>query len=778
MTRRRPRCNTHPDDKQRLNEILSDFKRSARAGQPAERRPKPRSADAMASSIRGFSCWLYEENKPGIVVRPHDRSLDEDAELYRSRGGRRIITPGLAHLRNFMLGTSALELSRRRLAAYPEDETLIQKAVDAAKADIVNGTPWQGFGTPRDINKVASCLRGFSEWLKTHAKSAIAGRLNDPSLQEDRKTYTRVKNRQSRHGDLNLLSMYNLLEPLLRAAPAAAAMRDEGLELRTHLALLEQEMEVDGPTEISEGDPQLNSFQESLEQLLVVPSTPLELPTSPVDWTERTNERALEASSSAVEAHRASSSAPEQMRSEPRDLGASSVGADHGAPSRERHDSRSGNEPWSGHQSPLWPSVPNPGAGPAVDSDHDVREPSTAVVRTAVTRRRPQCSIHPGDRERLNEILNDFKRSARAVQPAARRLKPRSAMVIASSIRGFSCWLYEENKPGIVVRPHDRSLDEDAQLYISSGGGRRIITAGLAHLRNFMLGTSSLKLSRSRLAAYPDDETLIQKAVDAARADLVNGTPWQGFGTPRDITKAASYLRGFSEWLKTHAKSAIAGRLGDPLLQEDRKTYRRVKNSQSRRGNLNLLSTYNSRRKPPASAISDSDLDLLELLEQEMEVEGPPSTAGDIAPQHTLLQTAPAAAAMRDDGLALRTYLALLEEQMEVDGPTEIWEGDPQLNSFQASLEQLLFVPSTPLEPPTSPLQNGSSNFDTALRGEARNYSENSRASWELGRPQHSSHPVVAISAWAPAHDFGQVVPFGLHSRPPTCPRHPDWRAE
>ncbi|MGX9432689.1 Ulp1 family isopeptidase [Bradyrhizobium sp. LeoA1S1] len=210
-----------------------------------------------------------------------------------------------------------------------------------------------------------------------------------------------------------------------------------------------------------------------------------------------------------------------------------------------------------------------------------------------------------------------------------------------------------------------------------------------------MLGTSAPELSRPRLAAYPDDETLIQKAVAAAKADIVNGTPWQGFGTPRDINRVASRLREFSEWLKTHAKSAIAGRLDDPSLQEDRKTYLRVKDS-SRRRDLNLLSTYNSRRESPASAISDSDLDLLELLEQEMEVEEPPSTAGDIAPQHTLLQATPAAAAMRDDGLELRTHLALLEQEMEVDGPTEIWEGDSQLNSFQESLEQLLVVPSTP----------------------------------------------------------------------------------
>ncbi|MCC8938376.1 hypothetical protein H8A97_25230 [Bradyrhizobium sp. Arg62] len=416
--------------------------------------------------------------------------------------------------------------------------------------------------------------------------------------------------------------------------------------------------------------------------------------------------------------------------------------------------------------------MPNPGAGPAVASDHDVGELSTAVVKTAVTRRRPRCNTHPDDKQRLNEILNDFKRSATAGQPAERRLKPASAISFASTIRGFSSWLYGEKKPGIVVRPHDRSLNEDAELYRLMGGDKKIIPA-LAHLRNFMFGNGAPKFLGPRLAAYPEDAALIQEAVEAAKADIVNGTPWQGFKTPRAIGRAASILRGFSEWLKTHAKSAIAGRLDDASLQEDGKTFRRIRGDYSLRLELKLLWTYDSLREFPTSAISDSDLDLLELLEQEIEVDRPPSTARDIAPQHTLLQAAPAAAAISDDGLELRTRLALLEQEMEVDGPTQIsWEGDPQLNSFQESLEQLLVAPGSPLELPLSPLPypDGSSNFDTALRGEVRNDSHDSRASRELRQPQHSSHPVAAIPAWAPAYDFGHVVALGFNHGPQPAP--------
>ncbi|KRQ94114.1 hypothetical protein [Bradyrhizobium valentinum] len=57
----------------------------------------------------------------------------------------------------------------------------------------------------------------------------------------------------------------------MQASPAAAAISGNYFEL---LALLEREMEVDGPLSAAgEDGPQFNSFQESLEQLLVVPET-------------------------------------------------------------------------------------------------------------------------------------------------------------------------------------------------------------------------------------------------------------------------------------------------------------------------------------------------------------------------------------------------------------------------------------------------------------------------------------------------------------------------
>ncbi len=119
---------------------------------------------------------------------------------------------------------------------------------------------------------------------------------------------------------------------------------------------------------------------------------------SGVDGSDGAEEPVLESGSSDIEAHRASSCAPEQMRSEPRDLRASSFGVDRGAPSREGHEARSGYEPRADHRSPPRPSVLNPDVRSGADSEQNVRELSTALVRTAATRRRPRCSTIPTTR--------------------------------------------------------------------------------------------------------------------------------------------------------------------------------------------------------------------------------------------------------------------------------------------------------------------------------------------------------------------------------------------
>ncbi|MGY3698744.1 hypothetical protein ACVIGA_008934 [Bradyrhizobium sp. USDA 3240] len=167
---------------------------------------------------------------------------------------------------------------------------------------------------------------------------------------------------------------------------------------------------------------------------------------SGVDGTERKDEPLVEAGSSAVEAHRGIRPVRERMRSEPQDLGASSVGVDRGAPSRERHEARFGNEPRSGHRSPLGPSARDPEVRSGADSEHDVRALLTALVRTAVTHRRLPCCTHTDDKERLN----DFKVSATAGVPVAGRLKPRTATSIATTIRSFSCWLYDETSRALL----------------------------------------------------------------------------------------------------------------------------------------------------------------------------------------------------------------------------------------------------------------------------------------------------------------------------------------
>ncbi|WP_157450007.1 hypothetical protein [Bradyrhizobium sp. ARR65] len=110
-----------------------------------------------------------------------------------------------------------------------------------------------------------------------------------------------------------------------------------------------------------------------------------------------------------------------------------------------------------------------------------------------------------------------------------------------------------------------------------------------------------------------------------------------------------------------------------------------------------VASQHTLLRAFPATTINDNDFDLLELPEREMEVEGPPAAAGEGTSQGTSLQASPATAAINDDGLELRKQLALLEREMEADGLSSLsWEGDPRLILFLNSLERVLAVPEAP----------------------------------------------------------------------------------
>ncbi|WP_143271619.1 hypothetical protein [Bradyrhizobium mercantei] len=383
-------------------------------------------------------------------------------------------------------------------------------------------------------------------------------------------------------------------------------------------------------------------------------------------------------------------------------------------------------------------------------------------------------------------------------------------MDITSVIRGFSCWLRDENKPGIMVRPHDGSLDEDAQLYSLTRGGRNIVNA-LTHLRNFLVSARAPEILAHRLTAFPEDAALIRAAADAAKSDIAKGAPWPGFEKPDDVNKISSALRGFSMWLQTNKEPAIAGRLNDQSLLDDGRRYRRARKTYSLSNGLNLLWKYDSLRPPsaisddldlvelleremevdgppseagdvgskdtllpvsPAATIEDDDLDLLELLEREIEVEEPPSAAGEGTAQEASLQASPAAAAKGGVDSKLRMQLARLEKEMEMemeaDGQSSFsLEGDPWLASFQESLE-VLAAPETSLELAGSilPYSDDGLDFDTVSRDEAHD----SRASGELGQPQQSYHPATAITAQAPAHDFAPFVGANFNHGPQPAP--------
>ncbi|MER9495167.1 hypothetical protein NKI86_25500, partial [Mesorhizobium sp. M0320] len=80
--------------------------------------PNPKTIQDYAATLRRFSHYLHENNRPGIAARLYEGSLDEDARRYLDSSGNRWIS-ALAHLRKF---PPYAALGREiALAARPED---------------------------------------------------------------------------------------------------------------------------------------------------------------------------------------------------------------------------------------------------------------------------------------------------------------------------------------------------------------------------------------------------------------------------------------------------------------------------------------------------------------------------------------------------------------------------------------------------------------------------------------------------------------------------------
>ncbi|WP_426441382.1 hypothetical protein [Bradyrhizobium genosp. P] len=134
-------------------------------------------------------------------------------------------------------GSSNQALRRRAaLVPYPEDATLIDAAAQATKANLAARHPWDQLRTLSQISCAAYYLRKFSDWLRREHKEAIAGRLDDDSVNEDCATFRRAHPKRSPSAGLRMLRSHagtpgsSARPPLRRSAlvcyPQDAALID------------------------------------------------------------------------------------------------------------------------------------------------------------------------------------------------------------------------------------------------------------------------------------------------------------------------------------------------------------------------------------------------------------------------------------------------------------------------------------------------------------------------------------------------------------------------
>ncbi|MER9777245.1 hypothetical protein NKJ22_35035, partial [Mesorhizobium sp. M0220] len=83
-------------------ELIRDYKAALIKKYEAEPAtgPNPKTTQDYAATLRRFSQYLHENNRPGIAARLYEGSLDEDARRYLDSSGNRWIS-ALAHLRKF-----------------------------------------------------------------------------------------------------------------------------------------------------------------------------------------------------------------------------------------------------------------------------------------------------------------------------------------------------------------------------------------------------------------------------------------------------------------------------------------------------------------------------------------------------------------------------------------------------------------------------------------------------------------------------------------------------
>ncbi|MER8606274.1 C48 family peptidase [Mesorhizobium sp. M1233] len=130
-------------------ELIRDYKAALIKKYEAEPAtgPNPKTTQDYAATLRRFSQYLHENNRPGIAARLYEGSLDEDARRYLDSSGNRWIS-ALAHLRKF---PPYAALGREiALAARPEDAVGMEaRAIGDAAAQ--HSGPQKALGRPEKL---------------------------------------------------------------------------------------------------------------------------------------------------------------------------------------------------------------------------------------------------------------------------------------------------------------------------------------------------------------------------------------------------------------------------------------------------------------------------------------------------------------------------------------------------------------------------------------------------------------------------------------------------
>ncbi|MGY3622335.1 hypothetical protein [Bradyrhizobium sp. USDA 10063] len=219
----------------------------------------------------------------------------------------------------------------------------------------------------------------------------------------------------------------------------------------------------------------------------------------------------------------------------------------------------------------LWSRIKS-GVGKAFGGSRSEKSPSAAAEQEVLsTKFRADHAKQParirGVPEEDEALLEEFKSQAHG------RLRDGTIRNAVADLRNFSAWLNQNRRASIADRlgnPElEAGLDLDVAAYAKAQkdpkiSSRRTIAA-LKKLGDVQAG-KALSTNSYRLAPYAADATLIDMWAGAEKAT--------GRVEPETVDRQARRLSRLSDWLQTHEKGAMAGRLFTDGLAQDVEEYK------------------------------------------------------------------------------------------------------------------------------------------------------------------------------------------------------------